>query len=84
MGSDDFPKHESFSLQRESLLNKFIGTENIVALNGHVWKKHRMVGELTAKQPMNEPHSNLPATRLQTPHSIDRCLLNYSEGYVKR
>ncbi|KAI9285819.1 cytochrome P450 [Umbelopsis sp. AD052] len=40
---DDFPKHESFSLQRESLLNKFIGTENIVALNGHVWKKHRMI-----------------------------------------
>lgn len=60
MGSGDFPKHESFSLQSESLLNKFIGTENIVALNGHVWKKHRMVGELTTKNLSTNPTLTFP------------------------
>ncbi|KAH8555197.1 cytochrome P450 [Umbelopsis sp. PMI_123] len=33
---DDFPKHESFSSQHESLLNRFIGSESIVASNGSI------------------------------------------------
>jgi hypothetical protein len=84
MGSDDFPKHESFSLQTESLLNKFIGTENIVALNGHVWKKHRMVGELTTEKLSMNPTLTFSAIRLQTPHFIGQCPSSYLEGCVKR
>ncbi|KAI8575219.1 hypothetical protein K450DRAFT_262806 [Umbelopsis ramanniana AG] len=40
---DDFEKHQGIVLQPESLFSKFIGTQNIVALNGSVWKKHRMI-----------------------------------------
>jgi hypothetical protein len=44
--SDDFQKYDGFSKQPESLTNKFSGSENIVILNGSVWKKHRMVSRL--------------------------------------
>ncbi|KAG2187291.1 hypothetical protein INT44_004976 [Umbelopsis vinacea] len=39
----DFEKHRGIALQPEALFSKFLGTQNIVTLNGSVWKKHRMI-----------------------------------------
>lgn len=43
---DEFPKHEGFIKYKDSLNTRFGGTNNIVVLNGGVWKKHRMVSYL--------------------------------------
>ncbi|KAG2187287.1 hypothetical protein INT44_004972 [Umbelopsis vinacea] len=40
--ADDFEKSPIFAKQ-DSLFNKFMGKENIVLLNGSVWKKHRLI-----------------------------------------
>jgi hypothetical protein len=41
-GLDDLPKNQSLALRWEALAAKFAGPENIVRLNGDVWKKHLM------------------------------------------
>ncbi|KAH8555192.1 cytochrome P450 [Umbelopsis sp. PMI_123] len=40
---DDFQRTNLVALRREALAAKFAGPENIVTLNGDVWKKHRMI-----------------------------------------
>ncbi|KAG2187286.1 hypothetical protein INT44_004971 [Umbelopsis vinacea] len=39
----DYPKDQQPLKNEDSLAFKFIGGENIIALNGPVWKKHRMI-----------------------------------------
>ncbi|KAH8555193.1 cytochrome P450 [Umbelopsis sp. PMI_123] len=41
--TNDFQKDERIIKNREWLSVKFVGTQNIVVLNGSVWKKHRMI-----------------------------------------
>jgi len=43
MRKDDFPKHEGIAQDKKDLGRKLLGSENIVSLNGSVWKKHRMI-----------------------------------------
>ncbi|KAG2187289.1 hypothetical protein INT44_004974 [Umbelopsis vinacea] len=41
--TSEFPKHSGFTKYRHSLTTRFGGANNIVVLNGGVWKKHRMI-----------------------------------------
>jgi hypothetical protein len=72
-------------MDEETLGRKLLGSENIVVLNGHVWKKHRMVSTaLNIPFTADDFSTYFNKCRSQTQLSTVLCQSTCLVHYVKR